>query len=242
MIAEHGLGRREGEALGAGAVPIEIPVPAQAGEPRVVRRDEPEPGDRPLAADLIGVEQFHRDLLARVYGADDLRTNRIVRVAQRSRRDGARRGRRCSCRATSAMRADRLEDLTAENVAKASTSVPAAVAREEIVAQSTVAGGVMWRQSGSALPVRAIDMTRIGENGTPGPHRPPPDRPVPTGVSTGPGSARTPDGRVARGPGARRPQCSPCSRPCGPLPPRLFRWSGAGTAPGPGRRGHWPPR
>ena len=35
------------------------------------------------------------------------------------------------------MRADRLEDRTAENVAKANTSVPAAVANEAIVVQST---------------------------------------------------------------------------------------------------------
>jgi hypothetical protein len=36
------------------------------------------------------------------------------------------------------MRADRLEDRTAENVAIANTSVPAAVANEETVTQLTV--------------------------------------------------------------------------------------------------------
>ena len=38
--------------------------------------------------------------------------------------------------ASSATRADRLEERTDENVATASTSVPAAVASEEIVCQS----------------------------------------------------------------------------------------------------------
>ena len=52
-----------------------------------------------------------------------------------SRRDCTRSGRRCSCNATSAMRAERLEDRTAENVAAASTSVPTAVANEEITTQ-----------------------------------------------------------------------------------------------------------
>jgi hypothetical protein len=47
------------------------------------------------------------------------------------------------------MRADLLEDRTAENVATASTSVPTPVAKEEIVAQST-ARRYISRQSGSA--------------------------------------------------------------------------------------------
>src|SRR5207253_4694270 len=38
--------------------------------------------------------------------------------------------------ASSAMRAERFDERTAENVASASTSVPPAVAREEIVCQS----------------------------------------------------------------------------------------------------------
>jgi hypothetical protein len=40
---------------------------------------------------------------------------------------------------SSATRADRFDDRTAENVAKASTRVPAAVAREEMVCQSRTA-------------------------------------------------------------------------------------------------------
>lgn len=46
-------------------------------------------------------------------------------------------GRRCSCNAISAIRADRFEERTAANVATASTSVPAPVASEEIVDQSS---------------------------------------------------------------------------------------------------------
>jgi hypothetical protein len=34
MIAEHGIGCREREVLGAEALPSDIPVPAQACEPR----------------------------------------------------------------------------------------------------------------------------------------------------------------------------------------------------------------
>jgi hypothetical protein len=44
-----------------------------------------------------------------------------------------------------------LEDRTAENVAMASTSVPAAVANEETVVQLTVTA-VIIGQSGSLLP------------------------------------------------------------------------------------------
>jgi hypothetical protein len=56
------------------------------------------------------------------------------------------------------MRAERFEDRTADNVAAANTSVPVAVANEEIVAQST-ARRTISRQSGSAFPLRAIDVT-----------------------------------------------------------------------------------
>ena len=49
------------------------------------------------------------------------------------------------------MRADRLDDRTAENVAIANTSVPAPVAKEEIVTQSTARRTII-RQSGSLLP------------------------------------------------------------------------------------------
>ena len=65
-----------------------------------------------------------------------------------SRRDEARSGRRCSCSAISAMRAERLEDRTAEKVAIANTSVPAAVANEEAVTQLMVRR-IIGRQSGS---------------------------------------------------------------------------------------------
>ena len=52
-------------------------------------------------------------------------------------RDWASTGRRCSWSAPSAMRADRLEERTAEKVATASTKVPAAVARDATVAVSS---------------------------------------------------------------------------------------------------------
>jgi len=50
------------------------------------------------------------------------------------------------------MRADRLEDRTAENVAKANTSVPAAVAKDEIVVVQSTARKAISRQSATALP------------------------------------------------------------------------------------------
>ena len=57
-----------------------------------------------------------------------------------SSRDWVKTGRRCSCNACSEIRAERFDDRTAANVAIASTRVPAAVASEEIVAQSVAAG------------------------------------------------------------------------------------------------------
>ena len=59
-----------------------------------------------------------------------------------SSREGTSSGRRCSCRAASAMRAERLEERTEANVAIASTSVPAPVAIAEIVAQSVASGTI----------------------------------------------------------------------------------------------------
>ena len=59
-----------------------------------------------------------------------------------SRREGTSSGRRCSCRAASAIRAERLEERTEAKVAIASTSVPAPVARAEIVAQSVASGTI----------------------------------------------------------------------------------------------------
>jgi hypothetical protein len=56
------------------------------------------------------------------------------------------------------MRADRLEDRTDENVATANTSVPAAVAREEIVAQSP-ARRAIGRQFATAHPPMCNDTT-----------------------------------------------------------------------------------
>src|SRR5579859_8009565 len=54
-----------------------------------------------------------------------------------SRRDGIRIGRSPTSRLCSAARAERLAERTEENVATASTSVPPAVASEEIVTQSS---------------------------------------------------------------------------------------------------------
>ena len=53
-------------------------------------------------------------------------------------RDWTSSGRRCSWSASSAIRAERLDERTAANVATASTSVPPAVASDEIVAQSAI--------------------------------------------------------------------------------------------------------
>src|SRR5262245_33656708 len=54
------------------------------------------------------------------------------------RRDCTSTGRRCSWSATSAIRAERLAERTEANVATARTSVPPAVASEEIVTQSAI--------------------------------------------------------------------------------------------------------
>src|SRR5262245_38823908 len=59
-----------------------------------------------------------------------------------SRREGASTGRRCSCSAASAIRAERFDERTDANVATASTSVPAPVTNEEIVAQSVARKGI----------------------------------------------------------------------------------------------------
>src|SRR3954447_863694 len=59
-----------------------------------------------------------------------------------SRRELTRIGRRCSCSAVSAMRAERLAERTDANVATASTRVPPAVASEEIVTQSAIASAL----------------------------------------------------------------------------------------------------
>ncbi len=61
VVAEHGFVCGERDALGARSVPIEIPVAGQAGEPQIARGDESESGNRPLAADLICVEQLDGD-------------------------------------------------------------------------------------------------------------------------------------------------------------------------------------
>src|ERR1700690_1334630 len=59
-----------------------------------------------------------------------------------SRRDWTSNGRRCSCSAVSAMRAERFAERTAANVATASTSVPPPVTSEEIVGQSVASKGM----------------------------------------------------------------------------------------------------
>ena len=56
-------------------------------------------------------------------------------------REGKSTGRRPTWRARSAVRAARLPERTEEKVATASTIVPAAVARDEIVAQSAIPPG-----------------------------------------------------------------------------------------------------
>ena len=63
-----------------------------------------------------------------------------IRSVGSSSRDGIRTGRRPASSDRSATRAERLADLTELNVATASTSVPPAVASEEIVTQSAMAG------------------------------------------------------------------------------------------------------
>src|SRR3954463_4055821 len=58
------------------------------------------------------------------------------------RRDPTSTGRIPANRLRSATRAERFDDRTAENVASASTSVPPAVASDEIVAQSVIASNL----------------------------------------------------------------------------------------------------
>jgi hypothetical protein len=59
-----------------------------------------------------------------------------------SKREGANTGRRCSRSASSASLVEFLADRTAAKVAIASTSVPPAVASEDMVAQSVARGSI----------------------------------------------------------------------------------------------------
>jgi hypothetical protein len=61
-----------------------------------------------------------------------------MRSTGSSSREGIRTGRRPAISDRSATRAERLADLTELNVATASTSVPPAVASDEIVTQSAM--------------------------------------------------------------------------------------------------------
>src|SRR6516225_9999875 len=71
-------------------------------------------------------------------GRTQWRSTNMIFSSGSSSRDCTSTGRRCSWSATSAIRAERLADRTEANVATASTSVPPAVASEEIVAQSAI--------------------------------------------------------------------------------------------------------
>src|SRR3954452_5017054 len=85
----------------------------------------------------------------------------MIFCAGSSRRALTRTGRRCSCRASSAMRAERFDERTAEKVAPANASVPPAVASDEIVTQSatrsTYATGPSPAASGAAPGVGPRD-------------------------------------------------------------------------------------
>ena len=110
-----------------------------------------------------------------------------------SSREGARSGRRCSCSAISAIRADRLEERTAEKVAIARTSVPAAVASEATVSQLSAA--TTSSQSGTA----------------PGGGVPPVGRrrAAASSCSEGPGTPAPPGGRARSGPAYPRSERGP---------------------------------
>ena len=86
-----------------------------------------------------------------------------------SSREGASTGRRCSCSAVSAMRADRFDERTAANVATASASVPAPVSSEEIVVQS-VARNILrpvWQRSTAESRSAATSRYRASANSWP---------------------------------------------------------------------------
>ena len=68
-----------------------------------------------------------------------------------------RSGRRPVSRASSATRAERFEERTAEKVASASTSVPPAVAKEEMVVQLATRGHASDRAR-SGIEARVIDL------------------------------------------------------------------------------------
>src|SRR5262249_51897067 len=132
-----------------------------------------------------------------------------------SRRDGARSGRRCSWSAASAIRAERFDDRTAANVARASTRVPAAVARDEITTQSTARTSIP-RQCGSPLlSLATVDVElRLADGGTDRQRRTRRERPAsichatawtPTSATSFASSAST---RASSWPGSR-PRCWP---------------------------------
>src|SRR6478736_7297611 len=82
-----------------------------------------------------------------------------------SRRDPTSTGRIPASSARSATRADRFDDRTAENVASASTSVPPAVASDEIVAQSVIRRTYATPRASSPTVVGTHDGPRsLGEH------------------------------------------------------------------------------
>lgn len=65
-------------------IPIEIPVPGHADQPRIRGGIEAKAGDRALEADLVAVEQLDRDQLTRVDRLCGRGAQRVLGVAQRS--------------------------------------------------------------------------------------------------------------------------------------------------------------
>src|SRR5438067_3497856 len=87
-----------------------------------------------------------------------------------SARDGTSRGRMPVRSVCSAMRAERLDERTAEYVPAASTSVPPAVASDEIVCQSatpnpTARLGSGWRRSARAAAAQIAEEARRDRSG-----------------------------------------------------------------------------
>src|ERR1700686_559417 len=65
-VAVDRVDGRTNSGLGPRSLPIEMPMPGYARQPRVRSRNQPEAGDRPLQADLVAVEQLDGDRLGLV--------------------------------------------------------------------------------------------------------------------------------------------------------------------------------
>ena len=64
VVAQDGLGGGRDVPLGAGPVPVQVPVSGDAQQPGLGGRHQAEAGDGPLLADLVAVEEFEGQRLA----------------------------------------------------------------------------------------------------------------------------------------------------------------------------------